>query len=283
MRLLLCAALTAVWCAAAENPPPILAVASKGQTAEVKSLLDGGADIETADREGRTPLMLAAQHGRLETVRLLLARGARAGARDTSGFTAWDLATFAPAGRGDHDAVRKLLPQPPRPKVALEAGWTPAKLASSCFMNRDQLEHELGLYRLDIQTLDNFARYAASPAAQALIEIVSAEKVGKHLPAAAEVVLPSPAPDAFVIFEVEPGTACAGQSDRLTLAIDVRVFRVRDRELLFEHSFAGGVKGLRVQPVENPRQYEPVWQAWIKPQGEPIYWAVAAALARSGL
>jgi Ankyrin repeats (3 copies) len=283
MRLLLCAALMAALCFAAENPPPILAAAAKGQTAQVKSLLDGGADIEAADREGRTPLMLAAQHGHIETVRLLLERGAKPGARDASGFSAWDLAMFAPAGRADHDGVRKLLPQPARPKVALEAGWSPSKLASSCFMNRDQLEHEVGLYRLDVQALDDFARYAASPAAKSLIEIVGAEKAGKHMPPASEIALPSPPPDVLVTFEVQPGTACSGQNDMATLAIQVRVFRAGDRVMLFEHSFAGGVKGLRVQPVENPRQYEPVWESWIKPQGESIYWAIAAALAKSGL
>jgi hypothetical protein len=164
--------------------------------------------------------------------------------------------------------------------VALESGWTAAKLASSCFLNRDQLEHEVGLYRLDILTLDDFARFAASPAAKSLIEIVATENLGKHLPPATEAQLPSPA-DALVMFEAEPGAACAGKSDNVTLSIDVRVFRAADRVMLLDKPFAGGVKGLRVQPVDNPRQYQPVWEAWIKPQGETIYWAVAAALARA--
>jgi hypothetical protein len=79
--------------------------------------------------------------------------------------------------------------------------------------------------------------------------------------------------------EVQPGTACAGQADNVTLSIDVRIYRGRDRTMIYDHPFAGGVKGLRVQPVNNPRQYEPVWQAWIKPQGETMYWAVAEALS----
>jgi hypothetical protein len=278
MRLLLCATLTVALCGAAE-PPPILAAAAKGQTAQVKSLLDGGADIEAADRDGRTPLMLAAQHGKLETVRMLVARGAKQDARDRSGFTASGLAMFAPAGRGDHEGVLKLLPPIPRRRLAIESGWTPANLASSCFMNRDQLERDVGLYRLDILVLDEFARYDASPAAKGVIEIVAAEKMGRHLPAGSEIALPTPAPDALVTMEVQPGTTCSGTADNVTLSIDVRVFRASDRAMLFQRAFAGGVKGLRVQPVDNPRQYQPVWQTWIKPQGETMYWAVAAALA----
>lgn len=277
MRLLLCAVLISGLGAAAEVPP-ILVAAAKGQTSLVKSLLDGGADIETADRDGRTPLMLAAQHGRAETVKLLLARGAKSDARDHSGFTPAGLAMFDPAGRGDRESALKLLPPIPRRRVAIESGWTPANLASSCFMKPDQLEREVGLYRLDIAVLDEFARYAASLTAKGLIEIVAAEKMGKHLPAASEIPLPSPAPDALVTMEVQPGMACSGTADNVTLSIDVRVFRGSDRAMLFQRSFAGGVKGLRVQPVDNPRQYQPVWQSWVKPQGEPMYWAVAAAL-----
>lgn len=280
MRLLFCAAVSVVLCSAAQNPPPILAAASKGQTEEVKALLNGGARIEATDRNGRTPLMLAAQHARLETVRLLLARGARADARDAVGNTAWALAMFEPEGRGDHDSVRKLLPQPPQFRVALESGWTPANLASSCFMNRDQLDHEVGLYRLDILVLDGFARYAASPGSKALLEIVAADKLGKHLPAASEAPLPSPLPDALVTMEVQPGADCAGQTDNASLSIDVRIYRARDRVMVYQHPFGGGVKGLRVQPVNNPRQYEPVWQTWIKSQGETIYKAVAEALCQ---
>ena len=280
MRLLVCAAVSVV-CAAAQLPPPILAAASKGQTAQVKDLLDGGANIETTDHEGRTPLMLAAQHARIESVRLLLARGAKADARDAAGYTAWGLAMFEPAGHGDHDSVRKLLPHPPQFRIAIESGWTPAGLTSSCFMNRDQLDHEVGLYRLDTLALDEFARYAASSAGRNLLEVVSAEKMGKRMAPASEAALPSPLPDALVTMEAQPGTACAGQNDNATLSIEVRVYRARDREMLFQHAFGGGVKGLRVQPVANPRQYEPVWQAWIKPAGETMYWGVAAALART--
>lgn len=276
MRLLLCAAWLAVLGMAADSSTGLPAAAAKGQTEQVKSLLDSGANIEVTGKDGRTPLMLAAQHGHLETVRLLLARGARTDARDSTGFTAWGLALFSPEGHGDRDGVLKALPQPARVGVSLAAEWSPARLASSCFMNREQLVWAVRAFRLDSMVLEEFARYASTPAARGLMEIVAATPVGMRGDAGEGIS----AADTLVRFAVQPGTACSGQSDNLTLSIDVSVVRVRDRTTLFERSFAGGVKGLRMQTVNNPRQYEPVWGAWIKPQAEPIYWAVAAALAR---
>lgn len=277
MRLLLCAVWLAAMGAAADRSAPLAVAAARGETEQVKALLDGGADIEATGKDGRTPLMLAAQHGRLEVVRLLLARGARTDARDSSGFTAWGLALFAPAGHGDREGVLQALPQPPRVGVKLAADWSPARLASSCFMNREQLVSAVRTFRLDSMALNEFARYASSPPARGWIEIRSAMPLGMHR----EHADGTPDVDAVVSIEVQPGAACSGQSDNLTLSIEVSVTRGRGRKTIFQRSFAGGVKGLRMQPVDNPRQYEPVWESWIKPQAEPIYWAVAAALARS--
>jgi hypothetical protein len=277
MRLLLCAAWLAALGAAADRSAGLLAAAAKGRTEQVKSLLDGGANLEAAAKDGRTPLMLAAQHGRLETVRLLLARGAKSDARDSLGFTAWGLAMFSPVGHDDREGVLKTLPQPRKVSVGLLAWWSPAKLASSCFLNREQLVWAVRAFRLDSIVLNEFARYASSPAARGLMEIGGAMPLGMRPEAGAGI---SEA-DVMVNLEVQPGAACSGQGDNLTLAIDVSVVRARDHKTLFQRSFAGGVKGLGMQTVDNPRQYEPVWEAWLKPRAEPIYWAVAAALARS--
>ena len=279
MRLLVSAAIVSVFCFAADNtaPPPLLTAATKGQDRQVQSLLDSGADITVADRNGRNALMLAAQHGHPETVRLLLARGAKPDARDHEGFTAWGLAMFSPAGHGEHQAVLALLPHSDPWHIAVETSWSPIRLASSCFMNRDQLVWQVRGYRLDSQLLNEFARYTTSPEAKKLVQIEGTATLGMH----GDQPATSPAADAqaLVKFEVQPGAACAGGNDNATLSVQVQVIRARDNAVLLDRAFAGGVRGLRVQPVDNPRQLEPVWEGWLKPQGEPIYWGVAAALS----
>mgnify|MGYP003348903584 CR=1 FL=1 len=55
---------------------PLLQAARTGDAATVRALLDGGADMARAVREGETPLMAAARTGSLDAVKLLLARGA---------------------------------------------------------------------------------------------------------------------------------------------------------------------------------------------------------------
>lgn len=57
--------------------------ARKGDVAEVKSLLDKGADVDAKFRYGATALFKAAERGHTEVVRLLLERGADAKVQDT--------------------------------------------------------------------------------------------------------------------------------------------------------------------------------------------------------
>lgn len=275
MRLLLCAVSIAALAVAADSGAGLLAAAAKGRAAQVKSLLDGGADIEAVDRDGRTALMLAAQHGHLDAVQLLLERGAKPAARDSAGFTAWSLAMFAFEGHGDRAGVLKALPKPPPVPVSLSAAWSPARLASSCFMNRDRLTLAARAFRLDSAALTELARFAKSPQAEGLLELHGATPLGMHpenredLPEAA----------AVVSLDIEPGAVCSGQSDSLALTIHVSVTGGHGHGKVLDRSFGGGLKGLRTQLVNNPRQYQPVWESWIKAQAEPIYWAVAAALA----
>lgn len=242
---------------AADEPAPILAPAAKVQTAQVKALLDRGADIEAKDRNGRTPLMLAAQRGRVETVRLLMARGAKTETRDREGNTAFMLAQFSPAGRGDHEGVIRILPKPPRPKVALDVTWSPARLASSCYLSREQLVQTVEAIHLDDILLRDLAAYMRT-SVQGLVELVGES------------------PDVTAKIEIQPGAACSAPSgDNLTFNIDLRLLLARDGKIVFQKNFGGGVKGLRVQTVSNAAQYAPVFQSWVKPQPEPISWAIA--------
>ena len=250
--------------AAADLSPDLLMEAAKGDTARVQTLLKQGANIEAADKNGRTPLMLAAQHGHAETVRLLLASGAKADARGKDGLTAFGLTLFSPAGHGSHDEVLKALPQPPRLRVAVEAGWTPGKLVSSCFQTREQLVKLVGAMHPEESLVKELQAFA----------IASGRGLAQLMQSPADA-------DGVVRLEVRPGSACVAQSgDNLTFSIELQVLRARDRGVLLGKSFGGGLKGLRVQTVDNPSQYAPVYDAWMKPQAGPIYWAAVEALMK---
>lgn len=67
----------------------MLYAASLGDTAAITVLLDDGADVNSADYDGRSALHLASSEGRLETVDLLLRKGARVNAKDRWTHTVW--------------------------------------------------------------------------------------------------------------------------------------------------------------------------------------------------
>lgn len=285
-KTILLAVLLAIMPAAADDDrtAALRDAAAKGQTTQVQKLLDKGMAIDSADKNGRTALMLSAQHGREEVVSLLLSKGANANARDKSGFTAWGLTMFSPSGHASHAAALKALPQPARPRVVVNAGWTPVRLISSCFMNAGELRNGIEKIQLDGTVLDQFQEYAAK-SGKDLIEIVHATRRGMNGVLTADGVAPPEATDAVAVvnIQVQPGSGCVSPSDSLQMGIDVRAFRVRDRGLLLGKTFAGGIKGLRTMSVDNPTQYLPVYLRWIKEEIEPIYWAIAEALYRSDL
>ena len=82
-----------------EEPPseggsPIHEAARDSQVADVRHLIEGGADLDEMDQYGLTALHWAALNGCLDLVKLLVNRGAQLNVRDetTTGLTPTDLA-----------------------------------------------------------------------------------------------------------------------------------------------------------------------------------------------
>jgi ankyrin repeat protein len=80
--------------------------ARTGDAAAVRTLLDGGADVNAKFRYDQTPLFKAAERGHTEVVKLLLERGAQPNLKDT--FYGATPITWA-AEKGHVEAVRALL------------------------------------------------------------------------------------------------------------------------------------------------------------------------------
>ena len=82
----------------------LLLAAGRGDLAEVKRVIAGGAEINAKDHDGDTALMIASWKGHMEVVRELLGKGAEVSAKDDSGKTA-----LMYAYRKDHQEVEELL------------------------------------------------------------------------------------------------------------------------------------------------------------------------------
>ncbi|HKS26489.1 MAG TPA: ankyrin repeat domain-containing protein [Pyrinomonadaceae bacterium] len=71
---------------------PLIEAAYEGNTVQVQSLIEEGADVNERDASGRTALMIAANRGHTYVVQLLLERGADANVTDNKGTTAMQAA-----------------------------------------------------------------------------------------------------------------------------------------------------------------------------------------------
>lgn len=94
----------------------LFAAVASGDATEVESLLQGGAELETRDKSGRTPLLVAAHLSHDEVARVLLAAGADANALDRQRY---DLITIA-AVNNDVEIIR----------LGLEYGADPSAVTS---------------------------------------------------------------------------------------------------------------------------------------------------------
>jgi serine/threonine protein kinase len=70
--------------APAADATPLLAAISKGDINQVRSLLDGGANVNEAGHDGVTPLIAAVAHERLDAAQLLIEHGADVNLADSN-------------------------------------------------------------------------------------------------------------------------------------------------------------------------------------------------------
>ncbi len=255
----------------------LLDAAKAGDTERVQAILQAGAKIDSAGKNGRTALMIAAQHGHADTVKALLTAGADAGRRDESGNTAYTLALFEPVGHANHDPVLKALPPPAKLRLSVITGWSAKEIVSSCFEQRPQIVQQLGLMKPDQMMLKELQAYVKSSGkGVAQLAAVDAKGVDPIPSEMAEGV------DGIVTLEIEPGSACAGGSaDNLTFSVEMRVLRASDGKELEAKRIGGGVKGLRTMRVENSAQRRPVYEKWLREQPETIYWDAVQTLMRA--
>ena len=251
--------------AAANLGPDLLLAAKKGQTAEVRKLLDRKAPVNARDRDGRTPLMLAAEHARADTVTLLLSRRADAAARHKQGWTAWGLALFS-SGPG-RKQVLEALPAPRHWKLALRVETSPENLYSSCSMPPRQLAQFIAAMHLE-QAVAEAIHQASTTPAEAPVTLVAADATDA---------------DAVAAVTVRPQVSCVQQeaSDNLSLAIDLKLTASGSSEPLLEKTFGGGLKGLHARRAAGPSQYQPVLLEWAKGHTSPIWQAMVSALIRA--
>lgn len=265
---------------AADLGKELLDAAMQGHAPAVAALLAKGAPIESKDKNGRTALMLAAQRARVEVVQVLLAKGADASARDASGTTAWMLSVFPGNGKKEssNEAI-KLLPKPPRPKIAIEATWSTDHLYNSCVMGLEPLTRLGNEIQLDVLAVSAFRHYALNSGKE-LLEIGEANGRGVGKPEDSAFT----GSDGVLILTVHPAASCVQQqsADRLGLTFELQLLRSKDRAVLARKSIGGGgLKALGAPLVTGQSQYLPVYAQWVKDYAEQAYWVVAEAWYRS--
>jgi len=90
----------------ATTPKMLMQSAESGDYAEVKRLIEEGADVNAKDNNGWTALMIASEAGKEEIANWLIEAGADVSAQDNDGFTAFMIALFS----GHREMTQLLLP-----------------------------------------------------------------------------------------------------------------------------------------------------------------------------
>jgi serine/threonine protein kinase len=92
-----------------DDATPLLTAISKGDVNQVRSLLDGGANVNEAGHDGVTPLIAAIAHERLVAAQLLIERGADVNLADSSRNTPLMVAADASPEIKDPASLIRLL------------------------------------------------------------------------------------------------------------------------------------------------------------------------------
>ena len=112
--------------AAGAEPPGLVDAAKQGDAATVRALLDQGAGVEAAERDGTTALHWASYRNSLETAGLLLDARADVNAANDLGATP----LWVASQNGSAPMVRRLVEAGANPNLALLAGETPLMVAA---------------------------------------------------------------------------------------------------------------------------------------------------------
>jgi ankyrin repeat protein len=109
-----------------EGNTPLINEVNKGNSEEVRRLIDSGAQVNAASNTGVTPLMNAAGMGNLEIVRMLIEKGADVNAKTPSGYSVLMSASL----NGQAEIARVLLDAGADPKLKDVGGRTAADFAA---------------------------------------------------------------------------------------------------------------------------------------------------------
>lgn len=73
------------WCQNKANGDPLFCAVDDGNIAEIKSLIEKGADVNRTSKDGFAPIQVAARSGKVEAITMLIDAGARVNWQDKTG------------------------------------------------------------------------------------------------------------------------------------------------------------------------------------------------------